>query len=152
MSWSVVLAAIITLVGGVFVYRWQKEIDRLTELAKERRDTYRDFICAIDNYMLLFFGGEDNEKLKAFSRYRVAKRHVILIGSSWVLKAIEAHGRALTECERVMSGTKEGLMEEVNDNIRKSEDEIIIEMRNDFAYGTNIGLADILPLPREKRQ
>jgi hypothetical protein len=152
VSWSVVLAAIITLVGGVFVYRWQREIDRLTELGKERRDTYRSFICALDDYMLVFFGGDDEEKLKAFSRYRVAKRHVILIGSSWVLRAIEQHGRALTECERVMNGTKEGLMERVNEGIRKSEDKIIIEMRNDFAYGTNIGLSDILPLPREKRQ
>ncbi|WP_129431411.1 hypothetical protein [Roseovarius sp. A46] len=152
MNWAVVIAATVTLIGGVFVYRWQKETDRLTELAKERRATYREFIEAIEEYMHVFFDGDDTARQKAFSNYRVSKRKVILLGSSWVLKAIETHGKCLAECRAVMSGEKEGLMEELIENIRKSEDEIIVQMRNDFAYGIHVGFSDILPLPREHRE
>ena len=152
MNWAVIIAALVTLIGGVFVYRWQKETDRLAELAKERRETYRDFIEAIDVYMLVFFNGELEAKRQAFSRYRVAKRKVFLIGSSWVLSAINAHANALNECEQVMTGARMGVAEELNDAIVKAEDEIIVQMRNDFAYGVGVGLANIVPLRREIRK
>ncbi|MEB8387764.1 hypothetical protein OO012_11025 [Rhodobacteraceae bacterium KMM 6894] len=151
MNWAVVIAAMVTLFGGALVYRWQKETDRLSEIAKERRDAYRDFIDAIDQHALVFFSDDEEAKKLGFSQLRTAKRKLILVASSWVLKSVENHARALHECELVMDGVKVGSSREAIDQIHVAEDAIIKAMRDDFYYGVAVSLKDLFEIKRVKR-
>ena len=76
-----ILTAILVLVGGLLVYRWQKRIDRKEALIEARRRAYKHFLDVVF---------EHAEKRSEESRYAYDKSKVelILVASDKVLEEL----------------------------------------------------------------
>mgnify|MGYP006290946405 CR=1 FL=1 len=84
MDWqalSTILSAIILLIGGAFIYRWQKLVDRNESLVVQRRTAYLEYLNSLSDFIQ--YQNKDKAVLLAEKQ-----RKLVLLGSDQVLEHI----------------------------------------------------------------
>ena len=130
-EWGPIIVASVSIVGAVFVYSYQRKVDRQNALIEMRRTAYRDFLKA-------FFEMSDApNRIEEIRRaYYQSEIDLMIVGSDSVIKAVG-------KLSNYYAKTNENRFNRDVSEIRILVAEICCEMRRDCFERTALTLDEI---------
>jgi hypothetical protein len=113
-----------TAIVGIFSYRNQKEADRQSELSKEQREAYADYIQSYFDWSFTEEGTAEDEKVR--NNYRQAYFKLFTIASDSFLKAAMSFHRYVWSPPFPDFSNSED-----RDRVNELWTDVLIEMRKD---------------------
>jgi len=121
---AAVIAAVVTAIVGIFSYRNQKVADRQSELRKEQREAYADYIKSYFDWSVTEEGTAEDDKVR--NNYMQAYFKLFTLASDSFLKAaMSFHSYVWSPPYPDFSNSED------RDRVNELWTNVIIEMRKD---------------------
>jgi hypothetical protein len=89
-AWATIIAALILVIGGAVVYRWQKNIDQQIALIELRREAYRRYLTAFSNMTNNTHERNHVSSKKIAQELHLCEFDLLVVGSDEVLKSMNS--------------------------------------------------------------
>ena len=148
MNWAVIIAALITLVGGALVFRWQKHQEHQANLREERRKIYRQFCNDVEDVVYSLTFKQREESLESILALRKRYLELFTTAPDHVVKPCGHLVDFIVQA--VASDDFEELKREAIAEIYGRSLEVLREMRSDSFFTSTIDPSLDMPLVRNR--
>lgn len=136
-AWLPAAIALITLIGGAFVYQVQRSVDRDNQLRSERRDLYRKFVTSFNSLNAHVLQKHADQGLSEYIVLKGLEAEIIVCAPDDVVLALKnltgsIGGYAKSQ---VRDENEKGTIAQ---SVRAEYERVVLAMRNDVFGKTSI--------------